>query len=144
MPDVLSIETVLVPWIAAREPRLAAKFFPMNASPPTAGPYATFFRVSTTRYGHLKGRTGVTRARLQLDIWSQSHAEARSIADKIAGTESDLGLDGFRGLMGAVNVQTAMREDEAEDFTDPDDGTERGWYRVRADYIFVWNERTGS
>lgn len=143
MAEVLSIETVLLPWLAARDPRLLAKVFPMAASPPAVGPYCTFFRVSTDTYGHLKGQTGVSWARMQLDFWSQDHAEARSIADKIAGDKEDPGLRGFRGLMGGVNVQVALRVDESDDYEDPDDGTELGWYRVRADYKIVWNERTG-
>lgn len=140
MAEVLTIETVLVLWLAARDARLSNKVFPMDASPPTRGPYCTFFRISTHSIGHLKGQTGVSRVRIQLDFWSQDHAEARSIADRIAGTESAPGLRGFRGLMGNVFIQVAKRVDEVDDFTEPDDATEVGWYRVRADYFIVWEE----
>lgn len=137
-----SIEKVLVPWLKARDARLGGRVRPAAQTPGDAGPYCTHWRVSTRRFRHLKGPEAVTVARVQLDFWSQDAAEAQAVADKVAGTAADPGLDGFRGLMGTVAVQCSRRDDQGSDHEPPGDGTEQGWHRVRADYVITFEEGT--
>jgi hypothetical protein len=141
---VLTIETVLVPWLEARDARLANKVQPMAAAPPTAGPYLTYQRVASDNWAELRRTTRIHVARLQLDVWGQDHAEVHSIAAKVQGDKADPGLNGFQGGMGGVYVQQAflMPPGVADEYEDPDDGSEAGWYRARGDYEIVWNEGT--
>lgn len=135
------IEVVLVPWLEARDTRLADKVFPLaDAKPGVAGPYCTHSRVTTGRYHHLAGYSPCSWARLQLDFWSTDDAEARAVASKVAGDQADPGLDRFRGDMGGVFVHGAIRVDSGTDSEVADDGTETVWHRVRADYELAWKE----
>lgn len=142
----------LVLWLNTREPRLGGRVRPATEAPGTVGPYLTYTVVSTDRVGSLAHRTGQTATRVQLDVWSQDHAEAVSVAARIKGTgteddPSTRGLDHHVGTwphpddaVAPVIVQFAELVDEFSDSAAAVLGTETAWHRCSADYRIHYEE----
>lgn len=139
MPQ-LTIEIPLAAWLEARDPRLAGRVQPAEVSPPTADPYLTHTRVGTSTWRHLTGTTGTHQARVQLDVWGRDWAQVQDVAAKVRGSKADPGLNGFRGDMGGVRVDSAWLADVAFETEDPEDGTEGAWHRARMDFVITWHE----
>ena len=103
----MSIESALADSIVAAATGLAGRIYPFSAPAGTAFPHAVFQRISTRRAHTLDGPDGLAIARVQFDIFSQTHAAARTIADAARSA-----LDGFRGPLGAFTVQAVALENE--------------------------------
>lgn len=138
-------------WLMAREPRLGDRVRPGIEKPGSPGPYLIYTWVSGNPVGNLQHRTGESAARVQLDVYSQDHAEASSIAANINGdgTASDStanGLDYFAGSWpdpadaeNPVAVQfAAVVRGPGDELDPPILGTETGWYCVSADYEITY------
>lgn len=140
---VLTIATVLAPWLEART-ALAGKVQPLAAAPQTAGPYLTYQQIASDNWADLKATSRVHWVRVQIDAWSQDHAEASALAAKVQGSRADPGLNGFKGDMGGVAIQQAflMPPGLVDGYEDADDRSESGWFRVRGDYEIIFNEGT--
>jgi hypothetical protein len=110
----------------------------------TTWPRIILHRISTTRPKSNQGRVGQVSARLQLECWGLTYLSAKTLAmavlnargpDGIAGPR----LDGFKGRMGNVVVQSCFAEDEREDYFAPAFGDDVGAHRVMFDLV-IWFE----
>jgi hypothetical protein len=142
----------LTAWLIQRDARLGGRVRPEFEQPGGNGPFCVFTHVHTDRRGNLRTRTGQTKVRVQIDVWSRDHAVGAAVAQRIKGTgrEADpaaRGLDYFAGEWPdpaapdePVLVQFAELVDAFGDDAPPVGGTEEGWYRHSADYEITYEE----
>jgi hypothetical protein len=144
----------LVAWLVARDARLAGRVRPSFEQPGTSGPYVVYTHVSGVRVGNMESRTGEAETRVQIDVWSQDHAEAMEIAAEIRGTgrgsdPAARGLDYHAGSWPdpadadhPVVIQFAewVKDNSFDDAASPVLGTETGWHRFSADYAITFEE----
>lgn len=74
-------------------------------------PAITFQRISTPRQLRLAGPSGLAAARVQLDIWAQSHSQAREVFEAVR-----LNADGQSALVEGFEVQKFGVEGGPRDF----------------------------
>lgn len=146
MADTLTIEPYLRHWVEERVPGLAGKVRPAAAEQHDRPPYATYTRVGGYRTRHLEGPSGTSVVVVQLDVWADSPDEAQALADRVAGTRADPGLDGFTGLMGDPAAPRAFVQDAAADdprwlYAEPESGQGGGRVACSRDYR-IWFEET--
>ena len=97
-------------------------------------------RISALGDHHMQGASGLVRARLQIDCWSKSDADA---ADLLARQVKER-IDGYRGSMRwgedspaeAIVVQGIFCESEREDYDDV-----AKMFRSSKDYLIWYEER---
>ena len=87
-------------------------------------PAVTYFRVSTPRLHVLSGPSGFAQPRFQFSAWANNKADVIAVTEAVRAA-----LDGFRGLMGEVQVRGVLSDDEMGDH-DEYDGRTRSFHRV--------------
>lgn len=139
-------------WLIARDDRLGNRVRPEFEQSGGSDPFVVYTHVHTDRRGNLRGRTGQTKTRVQIDVWAKDHAVGAAIAQRIKGTgrdpdQSARGLDHHVGEWPdpaapdePVIVQFAELVDTHSDDAPPTGGTEEGWYRHSADYEITYEE----
>ena len=115
---------------------IGAKIYPDNAPQGAALPYVTYFRASGPRVRSLKGPSGLSHPRIQLDVLAASRASAKAIASAIRNL-----VDGYRGAMGSLTVQTIRVENDMDFSEDPEHAGEQTIYGVSLDAIIWFEER---
>lgn len=147
MPSTLDYEPFLTQWIKDRVPALGGRVYPHMGVQDETGPYCTYLRVSGQRWGDQDGPDGASRIQIQIDVWCQVRQPAKQAADKICGTMEDKGLDGFHGnvtvaKIGTICIQRArlVPGTDFEDYEEPQQGEERGWFRISRTFDIVYNE----
>lgn len=96
----MTLEEGLVTFLKAFSPAIAGgRIHPLELPQGTALPAVTYQRISGPRVRTLSGPGGKARARIQLDGWANTYAEAKALA-----TQLRQALDGYKGLMGTVQV----------------------------------------
>lgn len=137
-------------WIGERCPTLAGHVHPFTADPPSVAPYATYAFIDRNPVTHMKGLSGLTMRRVQIDVWDTDDERGSSLAFKICGTKADPGLDQLCDMLafdavgdfdaGELAVEHCSCTSPSEAFEIPNDGSESGWFRYSADYIFHYIE----
>lgn len=139
----MSLETALYSYlsgVSAVTDEVSTRIYPAQAPQGAALPYVVHHRISTRRFPHQLGPSGMVRARIQIDSFGTTLDSAQAVFDVLRDN-----LDGWRATtMGGVYVQSVNLEDEANDFAPPQDGGDPGVHRVRADFIFVYSEADTS
>ena len=107
------------------------RVFPVVLPQGQTEPSIVYNRISNVGDHHMQGASGLSRPRMQIDAWAQTHDAAAYLADLIKEA-----LDGYSGLMGSVVVQGAFFDTEREDFN-----ADLTLHRVSRDYIIVFEER---
>lgn len=133
-------------WInsqAAIVALVGSRVSPQASATKDAYPKITYFRVGEGRVSSLRGPSGLTTPRLQIEIHSRSYSEVQAIAKlikghKVAGS-SPTGLDGYRGTLGGVTVQAAIFNDQRDDYDEPATATQFGVHRAVLDFT-IWHE----
>ncbi len=120
---------------------------PERARPAGSNPeYCIARRISGVHDRHLRGATGLTQVRMQLDIIGAipsrpgDYGRVKQIAEAVR-----LKTDGrFNFTMGAnddaTNIRTAILDNDADIYEPPIDGSERGLRGVRQDWI-IWHNQ---
>ncbi|MBP7638096.1 MAG: DUF3168 domain-containing protein, partial [Kiritimatiellae bacterium] len=107
---------------------------------PTA-PYLVYFQVSSQHLRDVDGGIGQAIARVQIDAYTDTDANARAADDALRAA-----LDNFTGSMGTgSNVVTVQHcgLDSSSDFSDlPSQGEEHGKSGVTQDYMIAYTETT--
>ncbi len=144
------LSRALIDWIGARVPAVAGKVFPLGARPGTPAPFVTYAQISRVPVTYFGGLSGLTKRRVQVDVWDTDQERGADIAFKICGRKADPGLDQFSGAMafgaitgfaaGSLAVQHIRASAEPEEFVDPTDGSETGWTRFGCDYFIHYIE----
>lgn len=139
----MSLESALYGYlsgVSAVTDLVGTRIYPAQAPQGAELPYVVHHRISTRRFPHQLGPSGMVRARIQIDSFGITLDSAQAVFDVLRDN-----LDGWRAaVMDDVYVQSVNLEDEANDFTAPQDGGDIGVHRVRADFIFVYAESDTS
>jgi hypothetical protein len=93
-------------------------------------PALTYFRVSGPRLYHLRGASGRSTPRYQIDCWAETRLGARVLAEAVRAS-----LSGFHGFMGTTKVGY-LRLDNETDFYEETVKV----YRTSLDFIIDHNE----
>lgn len=141
----MSLESALYSYlggISAVSALVGARIYPSQAPQGAALPYVAHARVSTRRFPHIGGPSGMVRARQQLDVYAATLDAAQSVVDALRDN-----LDGLRGAqMGdeALDVVSVDLDDERVTFSRPQDGGDPGVFRVSLDFIILFGETATS
>lgn len=95
-------------------------------------PACRYFRVSNPKDHTHSGSSELRRPRFQIDCYASTYLAAVTLA-----TQVESNLDGFRGAMGAYEVQASFMEEAGRDDYDPE--TDR--HRVSVDVV-IWHRRS--
>lgn len=88
---------------------VGTKVFAGRVDQEVAPPFVMFWRVSGTRPDSLAGHDGMTRALIQVDCFSTTYGQMKSINDAVR-----LSLDGFKGTMGTETAKACRLVGERE------------------------------
>jgi hypothetical protein len=92
---------------------------------------ALSYQVITRPYGHtLKGSDGTSRARVQIS----AHSYSEAISNQIMVAVNDA-FDGYRGLMGEIDVTVSILKGRADIPAPPFASTDQWTFSVSADYL---------
>jgi hypothetical protein len=114
---------------------VATRIYPLIAPEGAAYPFLIYQRISTQHEHNMAGSSGLATATVQLDAYSDTYAEAKSIGNAIRTA-----LDGYRGSMGGTFVSRCHIGDERDllDITNVAD--EFGSFRWSADFKIAYHE----
>lgn len=102
-------------------------------------PFTAYTRVTTGRSPHLLDASGYVEARVQIDHYSTSFDEARSM-----GEASRNELDGFMGTvtsgLNSLAIGFIHLQDEGDNSEQQDTGNEQSISWVRQDYLIGYTE----
>ncbi len=116
------------------------RVYPTGVSPAVViKPYITYQKISNVHERHLRGGSGITTVRIQINCWAEKSSEADQLFDRVREA-----MDNFTGLMGqgsgALPVRATFLEDDADAFVPPTDRTNRGVFGVQMDFLIVYKE----
>lgn len=118
---------------------VGTRIYTLQADQKAAHPLVILQEISGVPEYSSDGEAGIAQSRVQVSNWSTTHAQARSLANKIR-----LSLSGFRGDIGtspAFKVH-AIFIDNAHDTTDQTPGVDQHYYYgVQSDYI-IWHAQS--
>lgn len=95
-------------------------------------PACRYFRVTNPGDHSHSGASSLKRPRFQIDCYANLYLDAVKLA-----TQIETNLDGFRGAMGAYEVQASFMEEAGKDDFDP----ETGRHKVSVDVV-IWHRRS--
>lgn len=129
----MSLEAGLHAFLLA-DPAVAAlidtRLTPLILPQDPAYPAATYQRISASRLRSVDGPAGRGKPRLQLDCWGATYAQAKALA-----AAAGRALDGYKGLMGSVQVDAVSLDNEQDVHEE-----EPEVYRVIQDYLISHQE----
>ena len=119
---------------------VSTRIYP-NSVPQTAAlPAITYQVVSITRGHHLTATDGVNSARVRFVVCTKNVIDGEAIAEAVRQR-----FDGFTGALftasgGYVAVVETLALDEADGYTEPQDGTGRPFNFTLLDYLIRYRE----
>lgn len=139
----MTIEEALVAYLATQDgvvQLVGGRVYPEEAPPEAGYPRVTYSVVSDVGGRHLTSAAGYSQARVQLDVWGQSGAQGYK---QVSDVKEQLreALDGYRGTMGSVVVQSCWLEDQTDAAEPAQFARERGDARRVVD-VFLWYEQS--
>ena len=113
---------------------LGGRIYPVIAPASAALPFATWRRQSVTREMTLAGPLGMPVVSLAVDIYAESYAAVRQIADRVRAV-----LDGWRGGAGNyMHVSIVSIQSESDGFVQLAGGDLPPVYSVTQTYNVLW------
>jgi hypothetical protein len=103
-------------------------------------PYVTFQRISNVHERHLNGGTGLAHPRWEINVWARGALENDNLAEAIREAMDNFSGDVDTGA-GTFDVRSVFLEDDEQDFEPSFDGSGRGVWRTRMDFI-IWHGET--
>lgn len=129
----MSLEAGLHAYLTA-DPAVAAlvvtRVTPSIVPQNSVFPAISYFRVTGQRVRSLDGPAGRGKPLMQIDLWAESYAETKALADAVRRA-----LDGYAGPMGAVQVDAVSLNNEQDVYEDAPE-----LYRVIQDYMISHQE----
>jgi hypothetical protein len=132
----------LVAWKATQSDLLVlvgTRFGPFESTRLDPPPRVTFFQVSGDRVRGLAGPMMVARQRWQINCIGSTPTQARLVARYITGATGDSRLDGYRGTLGGITVQSCILVDERDDSEPQATGSDVAAPSVSLDFDIAWN-----
>jgi len=126
------------------QPAIAAlagdRILPDMAVQETAYPRIVFYRAGTARGKQLVSRTGLPQSRYTIEAWDLTRKGADNLADAVRQALQAFGeLPSPKPPWGTVQVTAMSIEDQASDFTPPQDTSDIGAYRTRLE-VNLWHQ----
>ncbi len=106
--------------------RIYPLLMPQNATYPAI----TYQRISTDRARSLSGRDYEKRVRLQVDVWSKTFGEAKSLSTAVAAA-----LDDYAGVLAGLQIGACSLVDERDEFESKAD-----YFRSSLDFLIGYEE----
>lgn len=109
---------------------VGTRIYPLQVPQDVTLPAVAYQRISGPRDHAHDGPTGLVRARVQFSALGSTYLEAKTVTEALRAA-----LDGFKGTMGTVEVQTVFLENERDEWAEA--------FRlpvVRQDVIFWYKE----
>lgn len=99
------------------------------------GDKLTYRRKVGGRNHGLLGGHGHTDADFEIISYSRSYDSAKKLANEVR-----MVLQGFSGTFDTYAVCSVTHEDEEDDFIEPEDGSDEGWFVVVGTYYIKYQE----
>lgn len=109
---------------------LGGRVYPKHLPENTPYPAIAYHRISTPREHSHDGPSGLAHPRFQFDLYARTYAGISELAEGVRAS-----LDGYKGLLGGVDVQGVFLEDDDDGY---DDDLEVFWRRL--DFTVWHNE----
>lgn len=92
------------------------KIFFAQAPETVALPYVVLFRVLTRKHHTVSGPVLYATALIQVDVYTKSLTQGRDLGTRIRNV-----IDGYRGIVSSVNLQSVLQEDQADNYDEESD-----------------------
>jgi len=122
-------------WLSAELSALTAPAFPLTAPQGQALPIVIYKRTGTSRERTLANAIGLPVASFEINIYSLTYAEAKSISEEIRSA-----LDEYVGTNAGVVVERSTMTDESDDIDLPTDGQSKPIYIVALNFEVRFQE----
>lgn len=131
------IEQSIYSHLASLPDLVDERVYPMIAPQNATYPYILYMIVADEEWHDLLGSTGCSRARVQLEVWSDSYLEARQVSNKLR-----LYIDGYAGYWGETKIQACLKESSHDDFTRDVEAQVNTEYICYSDYSVIYEKDT--
>ena len=108
---------------------ITTRVYPVALPQSPTYPLILYTKITGMRDHHLRGPSGHAHPRLQIESWSKSYSEAKTLAAAIRKA-----LDGYSGTASGTVIRSCLIESERDIFE-----SEIEVYRVTSDW-FIWHE----
>lgn len=122
-------------WLSAELSALTAPAFPLTAPQGQALPIVIYRRTGTSRERTLANAIGLPVASFEINIYSLTYAEAKSISEEIRSA-----LDEYVGSNAGVVIERSTMTDESDDIDLPTDGQSKPIYIVALNFEVRFQE----
>ncbi len=122
-------------WLSAELSALSAPAFPLTAPQGQSLPIVIYKRTGTSRERTLANAIGLPVASFEINVYSLTYAEAKSISEEIRSA-----LDEYVGTNAGVVVERSTMTDESDDIDLPTDGQSKPIYIVALDFEVRFQE----
>ena len=108
---------------------ITTRCYPVTIPQSPTYPLILYTKITGMRDHHLQGPNGRAHPRFQIEAWSKTYTEAKTLADAIREA-----LDGYSGTAAGTKIGSCLIESEQDIYE-----SEIEVYRVIQDY-FIWHE----
>jgi Protein of unknown function (DUF3168) len=122
-------------WLSAELSALTAPAFPLTAPQGQPLPIVIYKRTGTSRERTLANAIGLPVASFEINVYSLTYAEAKSISEEIRSA-----LDEYVGTNAGVVVERSTMTDESDDIDLPTDGQSKPIYIVGLNFEVRFQE----
>ena len=108
---------------------ITTRCYPVTIPQSPTYPLILYTKITGMRDHHLQGPNGRAHPRFQIEAWSKTYTEAKTLADAIREA-----LDGYSGTAAGTKIGSCLIESEQDIYE-----SEIEVYRVTSDW-FIWHE----
>ena len=108
---------------------ITTRCYPVTIPQSPTYPLILYTKITGMRDHHLRGPSGHAHPRFQVEAWSKTYTEAKTLADAIREA-----LDGYAGTVSGTIIRSCLIESERDDYQKAVEV-----YRELQDY-FIWHE----
>lgn len=124
---MVDFQAGLYAWLSSQgalTAHLGTRMYPVLA-PATAGlPFLTYQRIDEDQEAHLTGRSGLSHALYQFDIWGATSQQAYTVCLAVQNA-----MEMYRGVMGTVPVRQCSIRSILDGLEPPTEGQTLGIFR---------------
>ena len=122
-----AIRSILVNDTTVKD--ITTRCYPVTIPQSPTYPLILYTKITGMRDHHLQGPNGRAHPRFQIEAWSKTYTEAKTLADAIREA-----LDGYSGTAAGTKIGSCLIESEQDIYE-----SEIEVYRVTSDW-FIWHE----
>lgn len=129
----MTIEAAVISFLLAvddLEDLVEDRIKPLKLDPNSEIPAIVIYPISSPPILRMEGASKEFRTRLQFDIWAKTLSDAKAVSSEVR-----LALDGYKGTMGSVRVDSVVFLDESGDLDPENDNV-----RIIQEYEFYHGE----